>query len=108
MLDAYETEYDEMCKNQNKHAHELDQLRNANRALSAQVYVAVLPASYRYRADHQTSTGSFARCYVRRTLGCRIELTSRNQEHVDLVRQLVMSKIEKEETANELVRVKLQ
>jgi hypothetical protein len=33
---------------------------------------------------------------------------SRNEEHVDLVRQLVMSKIEKEETANELVRVKLQ
>ena len=32
----------------------------------------------------------------------------RNQEHVELVRELVMSKIEKEETANELVRVKLQ
>lgn len=31
-----------------------------------------------------------------------------NQEHVELVRQLVMAKIEKEETANELVRVKLQ
>jgi hypothetical protein len=109
MLDAYETEYEEMCKNQNKHAHELDQLRNANRALSSQVYVTVLPVSYRYRADHQTSTGSFARCYVRCRHSSRgIELTSRNQEHVDLVRQLVMSKIEKEETANELVRVKLQ
>jgi len=48
MLDAYETEYEEMCKNQNKHAHELDQLRNANRALSSQVYVAVSPVSYRY------------------------------------------------------------
>jgi len=36
------------------------------------------------------------------------ELMNRNQEHVDLVRELVMSKIEKEETANELVRVKLQ
>lgn len=37
MLDAYEAEYDEMCRNQHKHAHELDQLRNANRSLSAQV-----------------------------------------------------------------------
>jgi hypothetical protein len=39
MLDAYEAEYEEMCKNQNKHAHELDLLRNANRSLSSQVYV---------------------------------------------------------------------
>jgi len=38
MLDAYEAEYEEMCKNQNKHAHELDLLRNANRSLSSQVY----------------------------------------------------------------------
>lgn len=30
-----------------------------------------------------------------------------NQEHVELVRQLVMSKIEKEETENELVRYKM-
>lgn len=42
MLDAYEAEYEEMCKNQNKHAHELDQLRNANRSLSSQVYVDLL------------------------------------------------------------------
>jgi hypothetical protein len=40
MLDAYEAEYEEMCKNQNKHAHELDLLRNANRSLSSQVYVS--------------------------------------------------------------------
>lgn len=39
MLDAYEAEYEEMCKNQNKHAHELDLLRNANRSLSSHVYV---------------------------------------------------------------------
>jgi hypothetical protein len=39
MLDAYEAEYEEMCKNQNKHAHELDLLRNANRSLSSQVFV---------------------------------------------------------------------
>jgi hypothetical protein len=31
----------------------------------------------------------------------------RNQEHVELVRQLVMSKIEKEEIENELVRYKI-
>jgi len=37
MLDAYESEYEEQCRAQNKHALELDQLRNANRNLSAQV-----------------------------------------------------------------------
>jgi hypothetical protein len=37
MLDSYESEYEEQCRAQNKHAHELDQLRNANRNLSAQV-----------------------------------------------------------------------
>ena len=37
MLDSYEAEYDEMCRAQNKHALELDQLRNANRSLSTQV-----------------------------------------------------------------------
>ncbi len=31
----------------------------------------------------------------------------RNQEHVELVRQLVMCKIEKEETENELMRYKM-
>lgn len=31
----------------------------------------------------------------------------RNQEHVEVVRQLVMCKIEKEETENELVRYKM-
>jgi hypothetical protein len=41
MLDAYEAEYEEMCNNQNKHAHELDLLRNANRSLSSQVYVSL-------------------------------------------------------------------
>lgn len=34
-------------------------------------------------------------------------MLSRNTEHVELVRQLVMSKIEKEETENELVRYKM-
>lgn len=37
MLDSYESEYEEQCRAQNKHALELDQLRNANRNLSAQV-----------------------------------------------------------------------
>jgi hypothetical protein len=62
MLDAYEAEYEEMCKNQNKHAHELDQLRNANRALSSQVYVPVYSSVY--MTDEQTSARSFSRCYV--------------------------------------------
>ena len=39
MLDAYEAEYEEQRRDKEKHAHELDQLRNANRSLSTQVYV---------------------------------------------------------------------
>ena len=39
MLDSYEAEYNEVCRNQNRHALELDQLRNANRNLSFQVCV---------------------------------------------------------------------
>lgn len=42
MLDAYEAEYDEQRRDKEKHAHELDQLRNANRSLSTQVYVETL------------------------------------------------------------------
>lgn len=34
-------------------------------------------------------------------------VTIRNQEHVELVRRLVMSNIEKEEMENELVRYKM-
>jgi hypothetical protein len=41
------------------------------------------------------------------TVSMPVLTSSRNQEHVELVRQLVMSKIEKEETENELVRYKL-
>ncbi|RSH81499.1 GTPase-activating protein [Saitozyma podzolica] len=77
MLDSYEAEHEELCRAQNRHAQELDQLRNANRNLSGQV--KQLEAS----------------------------LSTMNQEHVELVRQLVMCKIEKEETENELVRYKM-
>ncbi|WWC99290.1 hypothetical protein V866_006187 [Kwoniella sp. B9012] len=77
MLDSYASEWDEQQKNQNRHALEIDTLRNANRNLSAQV--KQLESS----------------------------LATMNQEHVELVRQLVMSKIEKEETENELVRYKM-
>ncbi|WVW81887.1 hypothetical protein I302_103886 [Kwoniella bestiolae CBS 10118] len=77
MLDSYASEWDEQQKNQNRHAVEIDTLRNANRNLSAQV--KQLESS----------------------------LATMNQEHVELVRQLVMSKIEKEETENELVRYKM-
>ena len=38
MLDSYASEYEEQCKAQNKHALELDQLRNVNRSLSTHVY----------------------------------------------------------------------
>jgi len=39
MLDSYESEWEDQCRNENKHALELDQLRGANRNLSNQVYV---------------------------------------------------------------------
>ncbi|WRT63762.1 uncharacterized protein IL334_000687 [Kwoniella shivajii] len=77
MLDSYASEWEEQQKSQNRHAQEVDTLRNANRNLSTQV--KQLEAS----------------------------LATMNQEHVELVRQLVMSKIEKEETENELVRYKM-
>ncbi|KIR92732.1 hypothetical protein I304_03311 [Cryptococcus deuterogattii CBS 10090] len=73
MLDAYASEWEEQCRDQNRHAIELDHLRNVNRNLSSQV--KQLEAS----------------------------LAAINQEHVELVRQLVMSKIEKEEMENELL-----
>jgi len=53
MLDAYEAEYEEMCKNQNKHAHELDLLRNANRSLSSQVYVPFSTSRVKLILRHQ-------------------------------------------------------
>ncbi|KAE8543197.1 hypothetical protein D1P53_000685 [Cryptococcus gattii VGV] len=37
MLDAYASEWEEQCRDQNRHAIELDQLRNVNRNLSSQV-----------------------------------------------------------------------
>ncbi|KAL7418747.1 GTPase-activating protein [Cryptotrichosporon argae] len=77
VLDQYESEYDEQQREHNKHALELDQLRNANRNLSHQVN------------------------------NLEASLAIMNTEHVDLVRQLVMLKIEKEETENELVRYKM-
>lgn len=76
-LDSYEGEYNDKMRDQNAHALELDMLRNANRNLSSQV--KQLEAS----------------------------LATSNQEHVELVRQLVMVKIEKEETEAELVRYKM-
>ncbi|ODN76152.1 hypothetical protein L202_06074 [Cryptococcus amylolentus CBS 6039] len=77
MLDAYASEWEEQCRAANRHAMEVDHLRNINRTLSGQV---------------KQLEGSLA---------------AMNQEHVHLVRQLVMSKIEKEETENELVRYKM-
>lgn len=37
MLDSFESEYDDQQRSNNRHALELDQLRNANRNLSSQL-----------------------------------------------------------------------
>ncbi len=83
MLDQYESEWNEKCRIQTEHvrqleayARETEQLRGANRHLSSQV--KNLEAS----------------------------LASMNQEHVDLVRQLVLAKIAKEDMETELVKYK--
>lgn len=76
MLDQYESEWNEKCREQDAHSRELDTLRNANRHLSQQVNS--LEAS----------------------------LATMNNEHVELVRQLVMAKIAKEDMETELVKYK--
>lgn len=77
MLDAYTHEYNEMIREREAHALELDALRNTNRALSAQV----------------------------NTL--EANLASLNTEHVEILNQLVMARLQNEELEGELVRYKL-
>lgn len=77
MLDTYANEYNELRRVQTAHAMEMDNLRTANRGLANQV------------RELETS------------------LSTLNAEHCEIVKQLVMAKIEREEIEAELVRYKL-
>ncbi|ESK97174.1 hypothetical protein Moror_6257 [Moniliophthora roreri MCA 2997] len=77
MLDSYSHEYEEMMRQNNKHALEMDELRNSNRSLSAQV------------KNLETS------------------LAQLNTEHVEVLNELVKCRLRNEEIESELVRYKL-
>ncbi|KAH9991837.1 RabGAP/TBC [Russula vinacea] len=77
MLDSYSHEYQEMIRVRDMHAAEMDALRNHNRQLSAQINM--LEAS----------------------------LASLNQEHVDILNELVRARLQNDELEGELVRYKL-
>ncbi|KAI0063636.1 RabGAP/TBC [Artomyces pyxidatus] len=77
MLDSYTHEYNEMLRVRDAHLAEVDGLRNTNRKLSSQVNS--LEAS----------------------------LAQLNQEHVDVLNELVRSRLQNEELEGELVRYKL-
>lgn len=76
-LDGYTAEWDDLCRAANKHAVEVDELRTANRQLSSQV--KQLESS----------------------------LASLNTEHCQVVKDLVMAKVAREEMENELVKYKM-
>ncbi|KAG0141122.1 hypothetical protein CROQUDRAFT_136313 [Cronartium quercuum f. sp. fusiforme G11] len=77
MLDQYASEWDSICKERNAHSIEIERLRQANTHLSAQVR--------------------------------RLEsnLAQVNQEHCELVKQVVMAKLDREELEDELVKYKM-
>ncbi|SCV71409.1 BQ2448_2997 [Microbotryum intermedium] len=77
MLDQFGEEWDALLRQQTAHAAELDALRKANHQLSQQV--RQLEAS----------------------------LSQINTEHCDLVKQVVMAKLEREELEDELVKYKI-
>ncbi|KDQ21745.1 hypothetical protein BOTBODRAFT_26172 [Botryobasidium botryosum FD-172 SS1] len=77
MLDSYSSEWEDTVRQRKAHETEMDTLRNINRSLSNQI--KTLEAS----------------------------LAQMNADHVDLVKQLVMTKIEKEEMESELVKYKM-
>lgn len=77
MLDSYSREYEDMMREVNKHAIQIDQLMNTNRALSAQV----------------------------KTL--ETSLAQLSTEHVELLNELVKARLQHEEMEEELVRYKL-
>ncbi|EGG05010.1 uncharacterized protein MELLADRAFT_78210 [Melampsora larici-populina 98AG31] len=77
MLDQYSSEWESICREKNAHQIEIDRLRDANAQLSAQVR--------------------------------RLEsnLAQVNEEHCDLVKQVVMAKLDREELEEELVKYKM-
>ncbi|KAJ7096293.1 rab-GTPase-TBC domain-containing protein [Mycena epipterygia] len=77
MLDSYRHEYEDLVRETNKHALEVDELRNSNRILSASV----------------------------KTL--ETSLAQLNGEHVQVLNELVKSRLRNEELEEELVRYKL-
>ncbi|KAI0277605.1 rab-GTPase-TBC domain-containing protein [Russula aff. rugulosa BPL654] len=77
MLDSYNHEYLEMIRAREAHAAEMDTVRNHNRQLSAQINM--LEAS----------------------------LAALNQEHIDVLNELVRARLQNEELEGELVRYKL-
>lgn len=74
--DQFGEEWENLCRQQNAHTAEIENLRKANSQLSAQVR------------------------------GLEASLSQINIEHCDLVRQVVMSKLEREELQDELVKCK--
>ncbi|KXN90582.1 GTPase-activating protein GYP5 [Leucoagaricus sp. SymC.cos] len=77
MLDSYRHDYEDMLRVANKHAIEMDELRNNNRALSQQC------------RNLETS------------------LAQLNAEHVEVLNELVKQRLRNEELEGELVRYKL-
>ncbi|KAK7057167.1 ABC1-domain-containing protein [Favolaschia claudopus] len=77
MLDAYAREYEDLVRETNKHAMEVDELRNSNRVLSASVK------------------------------SMEKSLAQLNDEHVHVLNELVKSRLRNEELEGELVRYKL-
>ncbi|KAF9475533.1 RabGAP/TBC [Pholiota conissans] len=79
MLDSYRHEYEDLMASRetNKHAMQIDELRNSNRALSNQV---------------KTLENSLAQL---------------NEEHVEILNELVKQRLKNEEMEEELVRYKL-
>ncbi|KAJ7188204.1 rab-GTPase-TBC domain-containing protein [Mycena filopes] len=77
MLDSYRHEYEDLVRETNKHALEVDELRNSNRVLSASV----------------------------KTL--ETNLAQLSDEHVQVLNELVKSRLRNEELEGELVRYKL-
>ncbi|KIM40114.1 hypothetical protein M413DRAFT_446268 [Hebeloma cylindrosporum] len=77
MLDCYRHEYEDLVRETNKHAAQIDELRNSNRALSNQVKVL------------------------------ENSLAQVNEEHVEVLNELVKQRLKNEEMEDELVRYKL-
>lgn len=77
MLDSYSREYEDLMREVNKHAIQMDQLMNTNRSLAAQVKAL------------ETS------------------LAELSTEHVQLMNELVKARLNNEEIERELVRYKL-